>query len=45
MEFVRSRFTWVHPSEPELPYAIKYFLKLNLYRIGRFLKQWICIEH
>jgi len=24
--FVRSRFARAHPSEPELPYAIKYFL-------------------
>ena len=45
LDFVRLRFTRVHPSEPELPYAIKYFLKHNSYRTECFLKQWICIEH
>ena len=44
LNFVRSCFIQAHPSESELPYAIKYFLKHNSYRIECFLKQWICIE-
>jgi len=37
-EYVRSRFTRPHPLEPELPSAIKYFLKFNLYQIESFFE-------
>ena len=42
---LRSRFTRAQPLEPELSYAIKYFLKHNSYQTEWFFKQWICIEH
>ena len=45
LNFVRSSFTRAHPSESELTYAIKYFLKHNSFPIQCFLKTWIYIEH
>ena len=45
LDFVRSRLTRDHPSEPEMPNAMKYFWKHNSYQNECFLKQWICIEH
>jgi len=38
-------FSRAPTDEPELPSAIKDFLKYNSYQIEYFLKQWICIEH
>ena len=37
LDFVRSRVTRAHPSESELPYAIKYFLKHISYRTERWM--------
>jgi len=39
---VLSRFTQAHPLEPELPHAIKCFLKHNSYRTECF---WFSIQH
>ena len=41
----RQRFTRAHPSEPELPSAIKCFLNIVHIRLNASWKQWICIEH
>jgi len=38
LEHVRSRFPRPHPSEPELPCAIKYFSKFNAYQIECFFE-------
>jgi len=38
LDFVRWRFTRAHPPEPELPSAIRYFLKYTSYQIEFFFE-------